>query len=633
MKPGPILVVPCVEKGRGGGHLVRSLALVRDLRGRGREAWLYLEPGARAARPDLSRLCGNFQETWVFSGSPGPAGTGAAPWAFIVLDRFYTPEAEFHRWAALAPLIGIDEGGPLRRRFGFLIDLLPGPYRGTANIKDPSLIPLPKNRRPVRGFDRAGEGAGEAPPPLRVLISFGAEDPAGLGPLVCEALNAGNAAGELDIDYLPGRLHRSGPAPAPGGVRILPPLPGLAEELAAYDLLITHFGLTAFEALYAGTPALLVSPGPGHEKLARKAGFYSAGIGSRGARRAASLLFRPAPGGRRVLNRDFPAKLCPEQNAARHGLDRVQKQSLAELLESFSPLSSPVCPACGNPNRPAEAGTQPVLVRFPRRTYRRCPCCGMVSMERLDPPPLEYSRDYFFDFYQKQYGKTYLEDFPGLMAAGRERLKRIAALLPGKTAAGEPRLLDIGCAYGPFLAAAKEAGFSPLGIDPAEDAVRYIRENLKLEARQGFFPETEIPAPEKGFDAVCLWYVIEHFREPRRALAGVRRLLRPGGVLAFSTPSLSGVSGRKDRRAFLEKSPEDHWTLWSPRNCRRVLKQAGFRLRRIHGTGHHPERFPLPGGLTRKGGALYGPLLLLSRIFRLGDTFEAYATALPGDRE
>jgi SAM-dependent methyltransferase len=256
----------------------------------------------------------------------------------------------------------------------------------------------------------------------------------------------------------------------------------------------------------------------------------------------------------------------------------------------------------------------------------------MVYMERLDPPPVEYGRDYFFGFYQKQYGKTYLEDFPGLRAAGRERLKRIQALLPGESAAGAPKLLDIGCAYGPFLVAAKEAGFSPLGIDPAEDAVRYIRETLKLEARQGFFPETEIPVPKEGFDAVCLWYVIEHFREPRRALAEARRLLRPGGVLAFSTPSRSGVSGRKNQGAFLENSPADHWTLWSPRICRRVLKQAGFRLRRIHGTGHHPERFPLPGPLTRRGGVLYGPLLLLSRIFRLGDTFEAYATALPGGK-
>jgi SAM-dependent methyltransferase len=252
-------------------------------------------------------------------------------------------------------------------------------------------------------------------------------------------------------------------------------------------------------------------------------------------------------------------------------------------------------------------------------------------MERLDPPPIEYSRDYFLDFYQKQYGKTYIEDFPGLIAAGKERLGRIRSLVPKNPAQASPRLLDIGCAYGPFLVAAREAGFSPVGIDPAEDAVLYVRETLKLEVRQGFFPETSLPplGEDHGFDVVSLWYVVEHFRDPRRVLAEIRRLLKPGGVLAFSTPSLSGVSGRKNRRLFLEKSPPDHWTVWNPRICGGILKKAGFRLRKIHVTGHHPERFPLLGRFARPGGALYGPLLLASRIFRLGDTFEAYAVALP----
>jgi SAM-dependent methyltransferase len=623
VKPGPVLAVPCVEKGRGGGHLVRSLALVRGLRALGGEAFLYLAGGGEGA--GLSRLCEGFQPTWVFSGPPGPPGPPAAHWAFIVLDRYATPEAEFRCWTALAPLIGIDEGGPCRRRFDFLIDLLPGLNRG-ANIRDPSLIPLPKNRRPFRGPGGAG-GA-----PLRTLVSFGAEDPAGLGPLVCAALAAQNAAGELEIDFIPGALHRNRVEEPGAAVRALPPAPGLGERLAEYDLLITHFGLTAFEALSAGVPALLVSPGPYHEKLTKRAGFFSAGIGRRGARRAAALLFRPR-GGRKTLNRAFISGLEPEKTAARHGLDRPQKQDLAGLVGSFSPEVSPACPACGGPNRPApaagkdaaaaSAGPPPVLARFSRRTYRRCPRCGVVYMDRLDPPPVEYGRDYFFELYKKQYGKTYLEDFPGLVAAGRERLNRIQALPPRKSARGG-RLLDIGCAYGPFLAAARDAGFSPLGVDPAEDAAAYVRETLKLEARQGYFPAAS-PGEEGGFDVITLWYVIEHFQDPRRVLAEIRRLLKPGGTLAFSTPSLSGVSGRKNRRAFLEKSPEDHWTVWSPRSCGRILKMAGFRLRRVHITGHHPERFPLIGRFARPGGIVYAILLRLSRIFRLGDTFEAYA--------
>jgi SAM-dependent methyltransferase len=254
----------------------------------------------------------------------------------------------------------------------------------------------------------------------------------------------------------------------------------------------------------------------------------------------------------------------------------------------------------------------------------------MIYLSRLSPPPVEYGRDYFFDQYKKQYGKTYLEDFPHLLAAAKARLRHIRALGPPERGG---RLLDIGCAYGPFLAAAREEGYAPAGFDPAEDAVGYVRETLGIPAFRGLFPgeiprELSVPG---GFEVISLWYVAEHFEDLRRVLLEIGRLLKDGGVLALSTPSGSGVSARKSLRSFLEKSPEDHWTIWSPHYCRKLLKAYGFDLRKTVSTGHHPERFPLIGGFLSGGrGPLYGLFLGISRIFRLGDTFEAYAVKEPG---
>ncbi|MDR0597009.1 MAG: class I SAM-dependent methyltransferase [Treponema sp.] len=231
-----------------------------------------------------------------------------------------------------------------------------------------------------------------------------------------------------------------------------------------------------------------------------------------------------------------------------------------------------------------------------------------------------YGTDYFFDSYKKQYGKTYLEDFPNLVAAGKKRLAALGRVLRGETG----RILDIGCAYGPFLSAAREQGFEPLGIDPAADAIRYVREELGIEAHAGFFPDPSLPAPPGSFKAVTLWYVIEHFEELSPVLGEINRLLEPRGALAFSTPSFTGISGRKSLRAFLENSPQDHYTLWSPALCRRLLARYGFRVKKIRVSGHHPERFPL-GNRFGRGGLLRGLFLVISRVFRLGDTFECYA--------
>ncbi|GHV60728.1 hypothetical protein AGMMS49587_03060 [Spirochaetia bacterium] len=626
----PILAVPCVEKGRGGGHLVRSAALVRDLRARGREAFLYLpgSEGIAGIAPHLSPFLKDIDPGRIISGQKAVA---AKQWAFIILDRFSTPAEEYPFWSSLAPLIGIDEGGSCRDDFDFLIDLLPGPPRRSGpNILDLSLLPLPKNRRPhpwetpqapaCRLPPRVKFSAGQAAAPLKVLISFGTEDLAGLGKR-CQALFSNP---HLALTLLGGAA----------GQRI----PNLSEHLAEYDLLITHFGLTAFEAIYAGTPVLLVSPGAYHEKLSRSAGFISAGIGKRGVRRASRLLARKSGSRETALNPAFFEKLnrnC-QKIAEKYGLSQTPERSFADLAETISPHLSRaaggvhVCPACGAQS--AATGPHPVSARFPDRTYRRCPGCGMVYMNRLNPPPIEYEREYFFDFYKKQYGKTYIEDFPNLINMGKKRLALIKSLLAhsGSPVSGGTAgpLLDIGCAYGPFLQAGRAAGFEPTGIDPAGDAVAYVKKELGLPAFQGFFPETTLPEvlKDSAFSAVTLWYVIEHFRSPRTALEECRRILMPGGVLAFSTPSFQGISSRKSPRSFLENSPADHWTVWSPGRCKKLLKKAGFTLKKIVVTGRHPERFPFIGNfIGQKRGPVYQFLILLSRIFGLGDTFEVYA--------
>ena len=597
---GPVLAVPAWETGRGGGHLVRCCKLVRELRALGREAWVFL-PQDSGVLDGIFNTTG-FNRAWLTTEAD------LRVWEFIALDRFQTPAAEFVHWAELAPLIGIDEGGPCRNRFDFLIDALPG-FSGAAgpNIASASLLPLPEKRK-------SSIPAHEKKFPLKVLISFGQEDAAALGPATAQALAAKNSGGLLDITLLAGGLRHGGGVPALPGVRVLDAIPALAERLAEYDLLVTHYGLTAFEAVYAGVPVALLAPTVYHERLAKEVGFYSGGVGRQRAAAFSRLLFKKG-----ALNVSFLDALENRRAALaiRHHLERKPRQSLAELVNGFNPIVSRNCLVCGT--RLAEK----VLGRGNGRGFRRCPRCGTLSMIRLNPPPVEYGKEYFFELYQKQYGKTYIEDFPHLTAMGKQRLARIQSLLP--LSAETPSLLDIGCAYGPFLAAAKEAGFAPFGIDPAEDAVRYVTQTLGLPAIQGFFPDSRLAA-KAPFDAITLWFVIEHFKDCVPALAEIRRILKPGGTLAFSTPSFTGISGRARLASFLEKSPADHWTIWSPESCKKALRLAGFTVKKIVISGCHPERFPLLGRFAKtKKSPLYGLLLAAGKLFGLGDTFEVYA--------
>jgi SAM-dependent methyltransferase/spore coat polysaccharide biosynthesis predicted glycosyltransferase SpsG len=600
-----VLAVPSGERGRGGGHLSRSAALVRALRNAGAGAWLYPAGTDWLAGSD-----------WIADGDwidPELLISGEAledtNWSLVVLDRFRCPRKELQHWKTYGPVLGIDEGLS-RNACDFLIDILPGLPEKTAsrlpNLAAPSLLPLPRRRRP--SFYGTAGSAGAYTGFRNILVSFGAEDPAAA--TVDAALALRQSGGDFSVTAVLGPLRRNnredrklleeaGVTVAEGSLKAGS---RFRESLADYDLVITHFGMTAFEALYARVPVLLLNPGPYHEKLAVHAGLPSAGRGKWGAPRLAAM----AGNGEKLAEQSVQA-------AQRWGLDG-EKAGLAELILTARPRLHRVCPLC------ASSGPRPVAGRFPGRTYRRC-FCGAIYLDRLDPPPVEYGRDYFFSAYQKQYGRTYLEDFPALQKLGEKRLDRIAAVCrrnSPKNTASVPRLLDIGCAYGPFLAAAKERGFAPEGIDPAQDAVDYVSERLDIPVRRGFFPEDAPPGP---FDAITLWYVIEHFEEPGKALKLIHELLDTGGVLAFSTPSSAGISRRKSLRSFLDKSPGDHWTIWNPRRCAGLLRRYGFRLKKLVVTGHHPERFPLIGGFK----CLYPLARILSSFFGLGDTFEAYA--------
>jgi 2-polyprenyl-3-methyl-5-hydroxy-6-metoxy-1,4-benzoquinol methylase len=561
----------------------------------GRTAFLYIDAHTNAAEFFETSP---FDPSWIIES----AALGTINWECIILDRFQTPMEELIQWMRLAPVIGIDEGGSYKDHFDFLIDILPGINRITPNIRDVSLLPLPREyrRKNVHGNT-----------PRKVLISFGQEDAAGLGLITAKALSAQND-GSMEITLLRGKLaHNHEQASGWGNVRIMPAIPRLAESLGEYDVIITHYGITAFEALYAGTPVLLINPTPYHEQLSKAAGFITITN-----RRLSSIpLFH------RVVYLQKKLESRCAALARRYDLDHAPVHSWAELVNHLAIKVNNNCLVCGA----SLYGT--VIARFAERTYLRCKTCGVINMNRLTPPPIEYAKEYFFEGYKKQYGKTYIEDFPNLIAMGKGRLAVIKPLLATNDSA--PLLLDIGCAYGPFLAAAREEGFSPFGIDPADDAVRYVTQTLGIPATQGFFPSVgnrEWGVGSGNVDVVSLWYVIEHLRDCVPALAEIRKLLRPGGVLAFSTPSFAGISGRASLKRFLERSPADHWTIWSPATCRKALKMAGFKVRKIVVCGHHPERFPLLGRYAQgKKSPMYGILMAASRIFGLGDTFEIYA--------
>jgi len=100
-------------------------------------------------------------------------------------------------------------------------------------------------------------------------------------------------------------------------------------------------------------------------------------------------------------------------------------------------------------------------------------------------------------------------------------------------------LLDIGCGEGFFLFNASKAGYVTKGVELSRDAARYARKEFGMDVEAK--PLEELQLVENHFDVVTLWVVLEHVPYPLPLLKEVHRMLKPGGLLAVSTPNVGSM--------------------------------------------------------------------------------------------
>ena len=149
-------------------------------------------------------------------------------------------------------------------------------------------------------------------------------------------------------------------------------------------------------------------------------------------------------------------------------------------------------------------------------------------------------------------------------------------------------LLDVGCATGSFVAAAKRAGFDPQGIDISPESTRYGREVLGLPLDVGDLYERRYPG--EAFDIVTLWATLEHLPDPNRFLAEARRLLAPGGQIAISVPNHGSLAqrilGRRNRYVGI-----DHVNYFTRATAHRILSRHGFSAKTVRTARFSPVVF------------------------------------------
>ncbi len=221
-----------------------------------------------------------------------------------------------------------------------------------------------------------------------------------------------------------------------------------------------------------------------------------------------------------------------------------------------------ICPLCES------SETREEMIRQKYRLLR-CGVCDLVYSDRLDVPAALYDQAYdHHTFYQAYFRQA--------QAAASKHRTHIAwawrYFFRHAIPRGGGRLLDIGCATGAFLMAAKNRGWNPQGLDVSPAAVQVARDVVGVDVGVGTLESFAFPGAT--FDAVTAWEVLEHLPDPRSFLKEINRVLRPGGVVALSTPNWRSPWERRTKDD--NRRPPYHLTYWSAGPIARLLLDSGF---------------------------------------------------------
>lgn len=222
------------------------------------------------------------------------------------------------------------------------------------------------------------------------------------------------------------------------------------------------------------------------------------------------------------------------------------------------------CPWCGH-GEPAP--------RYPALHVVDCPQCGLrYASPRLsaDARTALYGEAYFHSTDSHALGyDDYDADRPQLLHTFRGRLTELAQQL-----GGPGRLLDVGCATGICVQAARDLGWDAEGIDVSAYAVTAGQEQHGLALARADVESWE--SERAPYDAITMWDYLEHVPDPLAHLRAAFRLLRPGGRIVLTTPNAESWPARWFRERWIGYKRDEHLVYFTTGQIHAFLAAAGF---------------------------------------------------------
>ena len=207
-----------------------------------------------------------------------------------------------------------------------------------------------------------------------------------------------------------------------------------------------------------------------------------------------------------------------------------------------------------------------VVLHLGERRFLRCSACGLRV---LDPVP-------GVNELESEYGEDYAPFVLASRSAGLvTRFRRgwyTARRLRWVRGLQFHSVLDVGCGTGEFLINLRQRGIDVHGLEPSEFAAAFAG-SLGLDVFQGVVAAYR---PERTFDLITLWNVIEHMTDPAGDLARLRDLLAPTGTMVILTPDASSPQAARFGRDWAGLEVPRHLQLFDAASLAILATKTGL---------------------------------------------------------
>ena len=139
------------------------------------------------------------------------------------------------------------------------------------------------------------------------------------------------------------------------------------------------------------------------------------------------------------------------------------------------------------------------------------------------------------------------------------------------------KILDIGCGTGSFLEIMQTAGWETVGLEPDTDA----RKLTAAKHIEWFEPNHLFNFPEKQFDVITLWHVLEHVHDLHNYIIQIKKLLKKNGLLVIAVPNYTSTDATHYDAFWAAYDVPRHLYHFSPNAMKILLEKHQFTIESI----------------------------------------------------